>query len=203
MAIKNINPIIVQKQPTQAGVWIWFQGSPPPSSKQIRGNTTDLHTSTTLSVSSTDNNSVDQTVNLTALKIGDEIRLELSTDSLQWSKFTVVANSGDLGGYFTLSVAPVAFNGASPSNNALLVATATPTAAALGHMILDLTMTSGIDQQIVTDLMDYLCDYLQTVTHLVNHADIQANVGGVIITESEDIVPVVVGPPAPIPVEVA
>jgi hypothetical protein len=71
-----------------------------------------------------------------------------------------------------------------------------------GQMWLVLTLTSDINEDIVTNLMELICDdFLPTVTHLVNHVQIAANVGGTILTEDEDIVPVMetVGPPTPDP----
>lgn len=202
MTTIDINPITA---PTQAGTWIWMQGNPPPAVQQLRGDTANWATCTILCVSSTDANSIDQSLKLVALVPGDEIRLELGTDPTRWAMHTVVTNSGDQGGYYSLSVTPLDSNGNRPNDNTAIVATIThvappPPDAALGHMMVDITMQPNITQEIVPNLMDLFCEFLQTVTHLVNHVNMTANVGGVIITDSEDIVPASMGdlvPPAP------
>ena len=62
-----------------------------------------------------------------------------------------------------------------------------------GAMWLVLTMHGSITEPIVNDLMKNICLNLQTVTHLINHAEIKANVNGVILTYSADILPAMTG----------
>jgi hypothetical protein len=68
-----------------------------------------------------------------------------------------------------------------------------------GQMWCVLTMGANINEQMVQDLMVNIADNLQTVTHLINYADFQANVAGVILTHSADILPAMTGDLAPTP----
>ncbi len=60
-------------------------------------------------------------------------------------------------------------------------------------------MHESITEQIVNDLMRDIAENLQTVTHLVNYAQFEANVGGVIIDYEAEILPAMAGDLAPTP----
>jgi hypothetical protein len=68
-----------------------------------------------------------------------------------------------------------------------------------GEVLIQLTLGSEVSEQMVQDLMVDITDNLQTVTHMVNHVDCVANVQGVILTHSADILPAMTGDVAPIP----
>lgn len=68
-----------------------------------------------------------------------------------------------------------------------------------GQMWVRLTMHSQINEQMVQDLMNDIAYNLQTVTHLINYAEFQANVAGVILTHSAEILPAMTGDLAPTP----
>lgn len=193
---------------TVSGAWLWSTQNGVPASKQIRTNTGDWGASVTqLNISNTDNGGANRSPGMDAVKVGDTVRLEHSTDATRWATYTVTADTVSNTGYHTIPVTPLANAGSVPNNGTQLnvilqLNQAIVPVPVLNHMYIDLTMVPETNQTISTDLMNLIATSLQTVTHLVNHADFQTNVAGVILTQSVDILPAMKGPPTPLPQEV-
>lgn len=185
------------------GTWGWTSsdGTPKPNeSKQVRTNTGEWTLPNTLYIHEIDNSNTNQQAILSRIKTGDVLTLQNSANS---AVFTVSNTAVDSGAYYTISVIPKVQSGTLPADgtaiNISVVTYVDPTPED-GHMYMDLLLQPNITPEIVADLQEYLCDYLVTVTHLVNHVTLSANVGGVIINDSEPILPVSIGdlvPPAP------
>jgi hypothetical protein len=111
-----------------------------------------------------------------------------------------IANTG----YYTINVTYNNSVGSNPANNAqvtLIFSAASLPTPGVGHMYIDITMQPNINEQIVNDMMEDMCENLQTITHLVNHVEFQANVAGVILADGEDILPAMTGDLMPAPQE--
>jgi len=185
------------KQHGTASDWNWSsQTSVPPTSKSLQTDTGGWDVVTVINVTSIDNNNVDRTTGIGLLRAGDVVRLEHFQDSTRYATFTVTGTPVDNSGYFAVPVTPLAQGGTIPGNNTQLRVTATPwvpdTAPTPnpGYMSLMIELQPNITEGMVSDLQEYLCSYLFTVTHLVNYVSLSANVGGVIITDEEEIYPV-------------
>jgi hypothetical protein len=169
----------------------------PPPAKQARTDTGGWDSATVINVTTTDNNNINRANDLSQLKVGDVVRLEQFQDNTRWATFTMTDVATDKAGYFALPVTPLAQGGTIPNSGTQIAASATPLtppdAAPTpnpGYMSMMIQMQPSITEDIVHDLQEYLCDYLFTVTHLVNYVSLSANVGGVIITDAEEIYPV-------------
>jgi hypothetical protein len=189
------------------GVWAWSnQTSLPPANKQVRSDTGDWATASHLHFSDLDDSGADRSAVLGALKPGDIIRLEHNTDTSRFAVFSVAdaALAVSAGTYHTINVILSDSGGTLPNAGTqiqvVFVSAGIPQAA-VGHMIADIVMQPNITTEIVPNLMELICDFLQTVTHLVNYVDMQANVGGVIITDAEEILPPSMGDLVPPPAE--
>jgi hypothetical protein len=154
-----------------------------------------------INVTSIDNNNVDRSSGIKLLRAGDVVRLEHFQDTTRFATFTVTGTPVDNSGYFAVPVTPLAQGGTIPNNGTQLKVTATPWVPDVaptpnpGYMSLMIELQPSITEGMVSDLQGYLCDYLFTVTHLVNYVSLSANIGGVIITDEEAITPVSKGDP--------
>lgn len=68
-----------------------------------------------------------------------------------------------------------------------------------GMMWIRLTMNTAINEEMAMDMMKDVALNLQTVTHMVNYAEFETNVNGVILTYSADILPAIEGNLVPTP----
>lgn len=193
---------------TISGAWLWSTQNGAPTSKQIRTNTANWGAGVNqLNISNTDNGGADRSPGMDAIKPGDVVRLEHSTDATRWATFTVTAISIPQTGYHTIPVSPLGSGGTVPNsgtqiNVILQLSNQIVPDPVLNHMYIDLTMVPETNQGIINDLMNLIALNLQTVTHLVNHADFKANVAGVILVQSVDILPAMQGPPEALPQEI-
>lgn len=199
----------ITKQPVSEGQWTWSnQNSVPPGTKQIRSSTGDWANATELYITTIDNNNADRTQGLSALRYGDLIHLEVSNDASVWAEFTVTNNSVNRTDYFMVPVTPTAQQGVAPNNNAQVNATGTPSdqpdpaySPNPGYLSMMIQMQPNITEEIAPDLISYLFEYLETVTHLVNYASAKANIAGVIIANEQPVLPASVGDLVPPPAE--
>jgi len=195
------------KQHGTTSDWNWStRTAVPPTSKSLQTDTGGWDVATVINVTAIDNNNVDRTSGINLLRAGDIVRVEHFQDSTRFATFTVTGPPVDNSGYFTVPVAPLAQGGTIPANNTQLYVTASswlpPDTAPTpnpGYMSVMLQLQPSITEGMVSDLQGYLCDYLFTVTHLVNYVSLSANVGGVIITDEEEITPVSKGDLVPPP----
>jgi hypothetical protein len=188
---------------TDIGSWLWSNtNTPPPATGQLRSNTSNWSQSTILYISNTDSSSVDQTARLAVMNPGDQVHLQDAVDSTKYANYTVIDAPVAGSGFYTVDVTYV--NGASsgPSNGATVTVQASAAAMPsppVTHMYIDLTLQPNITEPVTADLMSLICDSLQTVTHLVNHCEMQANIDGVIVADGEDILPAMTGDLGPVP----
>jgi hypothetical protein len=190
------------------GTWSWSDNNAvPPSNKQFRTNTGDWANATIIYISNLDDDGLNHSDHFDALTPGAILHFEHNTDATRYADFNVVSVDETIVSwtYHAINVTYTGGGGTLPNNNTLIrvigvgESNITPDPP-LGHMYLDLLLTDQTPSYIIEDLMDLICDNLVKVTHLVNHVDIKANVGSGILTENEDIMPAVAGPPAPLPV---
>jgi len=195
------------KQHGTASDWNWStRTAVPPTSKSLQTDTGGWDVATVINVTAIDNNNVDRTSGINLLRAGDIVRVEHFQDNTRFATFTVTGPPVDNSGYFAVPVAPLAQGGTIPANNTQLYVTASswlpPDTAPTpnpGYMSVMLQLQPNITEGMASDLQEYLCDYLFTVTHLVNYVSLSANVGGVIITDEEEITPVSKGDLVPPP----
>ncbi len=202
MAIRDIE--VLRATPRSvAGTWTWSNtNTPPPASGGIRSNTSNWQLSTVLYLSNLDSGSADCSAQLAAVHTGDKIHLQDAVDGTKFANYVAIAEPAADAGFYIFNVTYADGASTGPNNGAAVTVEfyASPLPSPpVGHMYFDLTLNSGISDQMAQDLMTDITDNLQTVTHLVNYADCTANVSGVILTHSADILPAMTGDVTPIP----
>src|SRR5215471_14709250 len=94
-----------QTQATYSAIWTWSNNlSVPPNNGQVRSNTGDWATATTLRVANNDTSNVDHSPQIGRIKPSDNIRLQQKTDSTRYSVFEVSANPVSQTTYWEISV---------------------------------------------------------------------------------------------------
>ena len=190
--------------PGLTGNWRWSNQNPPPATGQFRTDSRDWDNATKVWFSNTDSDGNDHSDTVGLLQRGDIVYVADTTDSNIFAVFNIEAPAviNEVDKYRTIDVT---WNNGSttnlPANNGEILVTLirvqTFPAPPDAHMYVDMDLNPAISDYITTDLMKNFCDQLETVTHLVNHADITANAGGAILTYSQDILPAIIGDPFP------
>jgi len=165
-----IEPIATQPL-IVTGQWVWSnQINQPSASKQIRSDTGNWVSATVINVSTTDNANANRTEDLSFLKNGDRIKLEGGGVYVTFLVASSIAQSG----YYTLSIILIDQSGAAPASGTVLDVTMTIvvtgnadkiTAEFLPGTVNDITTVIG------EDLVKLMATALQTVSHLISHAE--------------------------------
>jgi hypothetical protein len=187
------------------GIWSWSTlTAVPPIAKQMRSNTGDWATATTLYVSNTDDSGNDRGPGMDTIKIGDLLRLEHNTDNTRYAIFRFTAVSTARTGYHDVHVEYTDGAGVVPNNGTLLQIIYIPEPPipepAPGYMWVRMLMNPYVNEEMATDLMHNMADSMQQVTHMLNYAEFSVNVNGTVLTYEKDILPAVVGDPMVEPV---
>jgi hypothetical protein len=170
------------------GPWVWSnQTNPSSSSKQIRSDTGNWVSATVINVSTTDNNNVNRTADLSYLKNGDKIILEGAGVSVTFLVASSIAQSG----YYALSIILINQTGAAPASGTVLTVTMlitiTGNASKISAEFFPGTV-NNITPIIGEDLIRLMANALQTVSHLIAHADFNVHMAsGPIVRYSFDI----------------
>lgn len=187
------------------GVWLWSnQVDVPPTSKQIRTDSGDWVAASQLYISDIDNNNANRGAGIETLKAGDLVRLEHNTDTTRFVLYTVSAAPvpDGAGVYHTVAVTFEDGGGTIPNSSTLIqlvAVSALVSGPEIGHMYINLTLNSQINETMVNDMMRNIADNLQMITHLVNFAEFEANVGGEILIYSKEIKSAIIGDLVPTP----
>jgi len=183
------------------GQWTWSSQTGIPSAKQIRTDTGNWVSATSVNVTAVDNSNNDHSDDIRMLDKNDTVIITSAADDTIWARFTVQAPAVDNSTWFAIPVVVQSQSGVAPTNNTTVTAEA-QLAVAIGNVNkIEITLSPGtvaVSPDMAENLVNLIAAGFQTVAHLVSQADFEVYVqGGDSIVYSFDIHPAIIGEPFP------